>query len=171
MSFSPSLQPVKPHIPTLTSKCVVNVDLDEPLGCSDFPWELQWSLASPGRRRQHLSHPLGQRVTGHEGTVCSVGGSSQVAHPGMEISQGKGHMRLDNDIWGPKGMKPPCRFTAPVAGHVHVASSAILERHYFLPLLEPQGDQLRVSKGKMRRKKNLSCSPAAREHGNSCERV
>jgi len=65
----------------------------------------------------------------------------------MEASQGKGHVRLADGVQGP--------ITALLAGHVPAASSAIPEQHYYLPLLYPEGDQLNVTKGKMRRKKNI----------------
>lgn len=41
----------------------------------------------------------------------------------------------------------------PLTGHVHVASSAIPEQLYFLPLLWPEGDQLSATKGKIKKKK------------------
>lgn len=45
--FSLSPEPDRQCAPTLTYKCGIEIDSDEPLGCSDFPWELQRSLASP----------------------------------------------------------------------------------------------------------------------------
>lgn len=53
----------------------------------------------------------------------------------------------------------------PLTGHVHVASSAIPEQLYFLPLLWPEGDQLSATKGKIKKKKSqlFPCCVGAQE--------